>query len=56
MVKEERDPYTANLQRLWRNFVAATKERGVMIQKVTMAAFIQIATKTRLFEKESHEK
>ena len=45
MATEERYGYATQLWRLWKNFVAATKQRGITIQNVTMAALIKIATK-----------
>ena len=56
MAKEERDSYTANLWRPSGNFAVATKERGITIQKVTMAALIQIATKQGHSEKKAMKK
>ena len=53
MAKEERDGYATRLWRLWGDFVAATKQRGIAIQNVTMAALIQIATKQGCTEKEA---
>ena len=56
MAKEERDEYATRLWRLWGDFVAATKQRGIAIQNVTMAALIQIATKQGRAEKEAMKK
>ena len=56
MAKEERDKYAIQVWRLWRNFVAATKERGITIQNVTMTAHVQIATKQGYAEKETMKK
>ena len=56
MAKDERYGYATRLWRLWGDFVAATKQRGIAIQNVTMAALIQIATNQGHAEKEAMKK
>ena len=56
MAKEERDGYATRLWRLWGDFVAATKQRDIAVQNVTMAALIQIATNQGRAEKEAMKK